>query len=771
MPSVNTVDNPLIAAARAGDINKVRQNKHLVGRTDSKGNTALILAARAGHIPIVEMLAPLEARSVNSQGLTALMYAARNGSEDIVNILASREGKLLNKRGKTAMMYAAEAGHYGVVLRLVELEKCMQNDEGKTAMMYAAEAGHDTIVVTLVEYEKRMTNNCGKAAIHYAELGGHSGVMAILNEEEDLLGQARFNVSVLHDSSDEEDVVLTHHLAAESSGIMGASTASAFSSMTEREQTVRQKASARDRSRTHSPTSVSRTRDSSIAIRDHSPSKRSSMSLSRASLTDSVATSFTADAMISTQEMAQPTGIPMPYVFAHSKEKAHSPSSQEIDLIIPLNEGDEGKDSNGYGCDDKDKQAGVRLPSNDTLGLAKRYTDSSWNTKISGAGAPSLNEPYSWQKEIAHKYLSPTNSEPAPKKDDSLVAKPVEYIIDDSRVVTSPISSVFIKHTPVAGTLPRPAIYKSFPKSRVEVQSSIPVPLADDAPSLTSISVDDSMGTDGKSMLGHTYSQADASTREEIRKVNADIHNLIKEITTLSDQIRVKEKECEVYRAQLSRADTTKQIYSDSYQLQGTAATHKKQSAEARVLELNSLEEQIESKQQDIDIVKQEIKSLEELNYTLERRIILKEDELSNIRIKAKLLDRRMTQMAQDNIDEATKNKTGTMQIAQIRAQRQEISRLQAQLSEREQEHRELQIRCTASQKTADELMKLMQQLNANASKPKGPPLPPPGVPVAVAIPCCHMIVDPKKTVKFSSNPVCPKCNKTTLEFLFVEDP
>lgn len=155
-----------------------------------------------------------------------------------------------------------------------------------------------------------MTNNKGKAAIHYAELGGHSGVMAILTEEEDLLGQGRFAASVLQDSSGGEDVAIIHHLAAESSGILGASTTSAFSSMTEREQTVRQRASIRDRSRTHSPTSVSRTRDSSIAIRDPSPSKRGSMNLSKTSFTDSTAVSFMTDAMVSTQE-GQSSGIPM----------------------------------------------------------------------------------------------------------------------------------------------------------------------------------------------------------------------------------------------------------------------------------------------------------------------------------------------------------------------------------------------------------------------------------------------------------------------------
>lgn len=752
---MNAVDNPLIEAVRAENVDQVQQNKHLAGGADSKGNTALILAAKAGNTQIAEILAPLEARSVNAQGLTALMCAAKNGSKDIVSILASREGKLLNKRGKTAMMYAAEAGHYDVVLDLVELEKCMQNDEGKTAMMYAAEAGHDAVVAALVEYEKHMTNNKGKAAIHYAELGGHSGVMAILTEEEDLLGQGRFAASVLQDSSGEEDVAIIHHLAAESSGILGASTTSAFSSMTEREQTVRQRASIRDRSRTHSPTSVSRTRDSSIAIRDPSPSKRGSMNLSKTSFTDSTAVSFMTDAMVSTQE-GQSSGIPMPYILAQPKDRS---PPQQADPITSLDEQVE-----------KVEQADIKLQPVDAVGLAKKYTDSSWNAKVSATGTPSLNEPYSWQKETAQKYLSPLSSEATPKKSDATAEKPVTYIIDDPRIASSPISNVFIKHTPVAGTLPRPLVYKNVAQPRSEMQGSIPAPPADDAPSLTSISVEDNVTADGRSMLSHAYSQADTNTREEIRKVNADIHDLIKELTVLSDQIRIKEKECEVYRAQLSRADTTRQIYSDSYQLQGTAATHTKQSAEARILELHSLEEQIDDKQREIDAMNLEIRGLEELNYALERRVILKENELSAMRTKTKLLDEHAAQASQDSIDEAVRNKTSTMLIAQVRGQRQEISQLQAKLQACEQEHRELQIRCTASQQTADELMKLMKQLNANASKPKGPVLPPPGVPVAIAIPCCHMIIDPKRSVKLASNPVCPKCNKVTLELLFVED-
>lgn len=748
---MDSVDNPLVAAARAGDIEQVQQNKQLAGGTDSKGNTALILAARAGNTQMVEILAPLEARSVNAQGLTALMYAAKNGFEDIVNILASREGKLLNKRGKTAMMYAAEAGHYDIVLHLMDMEKCMQNSEGKTAMMYAAEAGHDAIVVTLADYEKRMKNNNGKAAIHYADLGGHNGVIAILNEEEDLLTQGCFDASVFYDSSDEEDVAVVQHLAAESSGIMGASTTSAFSSMTERDQTVRQKASERDRSRTHSPTSVSRTRDSSIAIRDPSPSKRGSINLSKTSITESAAVSLTTDAVTSAQE-AQPSGIPMPYIFAQAKDKN---PSQEADPATPLNE-----------------RPSIKSQPKDNIALAEKYADSSWNAKMLATGAPSLTEPYSWQKDTAQKYLTPVgSSERALKEDDLSTEKPVSYIIDDPRIASSPIANVFIKHTPVAGTLPRPAVYRGLARPRSEAQDSVPAPQADDGPSITSISIEDSASVDGKLPLGQTYSQTDASTREETRKVNADIHDLVKELTTLSDQIRIKEKECEVYRAQLSRADTTKQIYNDSYQLRGTAATHTKKSAEAKVFELQSLEEQIEYKQQEIDAVKLEIKGLEELNYTIERRIILKEDELTTIRTKTKLIDERTTQIVQDNAYEAKKNNMNPMTIAQVRGQRQEISQLQAQLHACEQEHRELQIRCVASQKTADELMKLMQQLNASASKPKGPVLPPPGVPVAIAIPCCHMVVDPKRSVKLASNPVCPKCGKAALEFLFAEDP
>lgn len=141
------------------------------------------------------------------------------------------------------------------------------------------------------------------------------------------------------------------------------------------------------------------------------------------------------------------------------------------------------------------------------------------------------------------------------------------------------------------------------------------------------------------------------------------------------------------------------------------------------------MKKQIDDKQREIDAMNLEIRGLEELNYALERRVILKENELSAMRTKTKLLDEHAAQASQDSIDEAVRNKTSTMLIAQVRGQRQEISQLQAKLQACEQEHRELQIRCTASQQTADELMKLMKQLNANASKPKGPVLPPPGSP------------------------------------------
>lgn len=284
----------LIAAAQMGDLDGVRARLHEVGGSDERGNTALMYAAREGHLEIAELLLPQEGRKVNPHGNTALMIAAQHGRTRLVELLIPREAQMQNRAGKTALMYAAENGHEDAVIALLPTEKCYANDQGKTALMYAAENGYELISSILANHEQGMRNYIGKAAVNYAQLGGHEMIVQILEcGEHALMQNEGFTASIPHDSSDDYDdirrpVAYTRDRRSSSTkGPFGADQVATQELLLEtddgelrrttscgRAPSTRQRAAMRDLARGVSPHAASRTRDSSVAIRagprDHS---------------------------------------------------------------------------------------------------------------------------------------------------------------------------------------------------------------------------------------------------------------------------------------------------------------------------------------------------------------------------------------------------------------------------------------------------------------------------------------------------------------------
>src|SRR3970282_2685795 len=86
--------------------------KPRVDARNAYGETALMLAALRGHADIVEMLLAHGAE-VNQSGWTPLMYAAANSHLDIARKLISRGAKVdaAAENGTTALMMAAREGH------------------------------------------------------------------------------------------------------------------------------------------------------------------------------------------------------------------------------------------------------------------------------------------------------------------------------------------------------------------------------------------------------------------------------------------------------------------------------------------------------------------------------------------------------------------------------------------------------------------------------------------------------------------------------------
>ncbi|EFO63702.1 Kinase, NEK [Giardia lamblia P15] len=173
---------PLMCAALAGDIEVV--NKHLLDKDkrNSEGDTALIIAARAGHEDIVELLDP-----TNEDGVTALMRAADRNDLATARALAPLQaGRRMSGDvtingwtiySGTALMRAAVRGHSDCVKLLLEKEGGMQNGYGWTALMWATQSSHLDCIRLLLEKERDINRI---QLLNIARRNGNREIIAIL---------------------------------------------------------------------------------------------------------------------------------------------------------------------------------------------------------------------------------------------------------------------------------------------------------------------------------------------------------------------------------------------------------------------------------------------------------------------------------------------------------------------------------------------------------------------------------------------------------------
>ncbi|ESU44607.1 Serine/threonine protein kinase [Giardia duodenalis] len=179
----------LMYAAATGDIELAKSHLSDKDKKNGDGDTALMIAARAGHENIVKLLDPTDER-----GVTALMRAAEKGDVKAVRALIPlQKGKKmigdayingLRISNGTALMMAAAHGHTEVVKLLVEHESGMQDKYGKTALIYAAENGHTDCIKLLVEKEAGMRDNYGWTALMNAAENNNLEHVKLLLEKE-----------------------------------------------------------------------------------------------------------------------------------------------------------------------------------------------------------------------------------------------------------------------------------------------------------------------------------------------------------------------------------------------------------------------------------------------------------------------------------------------------------------------------------------------------------------------------------------------------------
>lgn len=170
------------AAAKNGNLEKIKELSGLVNINirDDKGNTALIYAAKQGHIPLVEFLLTIDKINVNAKntnGYTALIMAVEDGRKNIVKLLLDNPNTNINiydNYGNTALLQAIKNSHQDISKLLLECPKINVNIgeiRGQTALMWAAIKGQQDIIKLLlaipgIDINKK--NDCGETALMWA---------------------------------------------------------------------------------------------------------------------------------------------------------------------------------------------------------------------------------------------------------------------------------------------------------------------------------------------------------------------------------------------------------------------------------------------------------------------------------------------------------------------------------------------------------------------------------------------------------------------------
>ncbi|TNJ30609.1 Ankyrin repeat protein 1 [Giardia muris] len=151
-----------------------------VGKTDSRGYTALMYAAAYGIAEMVILLAPLETGRADHEGKTALMHAAVLNNETIVDILALHEACLRMPSGDTALHLATRAGAARAVRALAKVEARLLDRSGRTALMIATDLGNVELCRTLAQFEGGLFDMNGNTALHMAVYKGDPALVSAI---------------------------------------------------------------------------------------------------------------------------------------------------------------------------------------------------------------------------------------------------------------------------------------------------------------------------------------------------------------------------------------------------------------------------------------------------------------------------------------------------------------------------------------------------------------------------------------------------------------
>ena len=151
----------LLDAAREGDIDHftpilLANDAVINGKKEEHGRTALMFAARQGHIAIVQLLLDHHANVdlQTNNGSTALMVAAQEDHIAIVQLLLEHHADIALKsnRGNTALMIAVENDKLGAARVLMEHKALLLSDNAALAEYRTKYIDHPPIFI-LVKQE------------------------------------------------------------------------------------------------------------------------------------------------------------------------------------------------------------------------------------------------------------------------------------------------------------------------------------------------------------------------------------------------------------------------------------------------------------------------------------------------------------------------------------------------------------------------------------------------------------------------------------------
>lgn len=171
-------------AAAGGDLPALESFLHsgtAVDVRDSKGETALIAAARAGKADAVKWLVANGASldSITSDGHTAAFLAASQGHEAVLSTLLEAGAKIdTPARGVSALELAAAHGHSGVVALLAGRERSSLD----SALITAASHGDVATLDILLQHGASpfFQDASGNTPLHVAAQAGHRDAIQLL---------------------------------------------------------------------------------------------------------------------------------------------------------------------------------------------------------------------------------------------------------------------------------------------------------------------------------------------------------------------------------------------------------------------------------------------------------------------------------------------------------------------------------------------------------------------------------------------------------------